>query len=373
MTIIQRRVFVGCLILLSLYVFLFPTWKGFRVSQVVGLERNRAPIWNPPSYGTSSPESGFWNWTRNPVRWPFFQPPKNQLGYVEIAVGRTLARWTFGMMIFGLIFRVTSKVYRSNPPDRIISIGWSVTIGLGVAWLGLLVIPLLLTVLSAETETFATGIFTVGALGGLAFGIWRNFTYRNGKSNGQESAGKAGESSPVGTTVGTRVGTRVALKARSKIILVSRVASLMALLAACISAALSGLGLNLEIAGILLLVSFAVFSCVELDRWRLGWGGVVLCGLTLLWVFMACYVAIQGTARFDVFGASVFSICIGAPMFATGTLLFFSAERRVSVLDYAWWIEFVLAVSVAVFFLFYTGHSVERIMHEWLEWIGLDF
>jgi hypothetical protein len=217
------------------------------------------------------------------------------------------------------------------------------------------------TVIPAEAEILAIMILLIGSLNGLAFGTWRNVKNRNRTP----ICGSATESLPV--------SARIALKGRSKIILVSRVAGAISLLGAFVCAILTGLGLDPSIAEILLAVSIMVFSCVELDRWRPGWGGIVLCGLTFISVFVISCFAIDDTYGFKVFDAAFFSFLIGAPMFAIGTLLFLSAERQLSGLDYVWWIEFVLAVAVAGYFLFHTGGSIERIVHdELLKWLGLN-
>lgn len=360
MTNIPTKLFIGCLIIWSTYVMLFPTWKAYGHSQEVGLVRQHAPIWFPPSPDSSSNSSSFWTWTGNSVRWPFFPKPTDRPSYVEIALGRTVVRWTIGVMLLGSIFRIASQVFRSKPRDGIISAGWSVTIGLGLAWIVLLVVPVFSSVLEDAPETMSVGILMSGAIVGLVYGIWRN--YRGGKRS--ERHWKKSESSPT--------SLRVALMGRSKIILVSRLIGGISLLAAGGATLLAGLGLDLAIAKFLLAASVAVFACVEVDRWKPGWGGISLCGLAFILDFTACYISIHKTFGFDVYVGGLISLCLGVPLFAIGTLLFFSAQRPRSWLDQVWWYLFVMAIGVGGLFIFFTSGSIETIMHQsWLKRLQL--
>ena len=307
MALLQRKIYISGLIVWLLYVFLVSTWIPRSHSQVVGL-------------------------------------------------GRDFARWSIGIIILGMIFRVTSQVYRSKAPDPIISTGWSVTLSLVLAWLSILAIPMFSTVIPAETEILTVTILSVGALGGLVFGIWQNVKNRNRLQARREEIDLSS------------VCRRFALKGRKQFLFVSRVMSALALMSACVCAVLSGLGLAPLIAGTLLFASIAVFSCIELDRWKPGWGGIVLCGLALIATVVISLFCIHDTFGFEVFVAALSSSCVGFPMFVIGTLLFLSAERRLSRLDYVWWVEFILAEIVTGYFLWHTGASIERIALEWLHW-----
>ncbi len=342
MAVLQRKIYVSGLIMWLLYVFLFPTWIGYSHSQVVGLECNHAPIWNAPS----------------PIRWPW--SIGDQASFAKIAFGRVFVRWSIGIIFFGLFLGVTSQVYRSKVPDPVISTGLSVTLGLLIAWMFILALGLF-SMGPAETEVLLITILSAGALGGLVNGIRQNQKSRYRLKSRPEVIALSA------------AATRFALKGRIRILFVARVVAALALIIACVCAVLSGLGLDPKIAGTWLFASIAVFSCIKLDRWQPGWGGIVLCGLALISVVMISFFFVLEPPRFDVFALALSCLCVGFPMFVIGTLLFLSAQRQLSRLDYVWWIEFVLAAIVTGYFLWHTGATIERIAIEWLHWnLGLD-
>ena len=58
---------------------------------------------------------------------------------------------------------------------------------------------------------------------------------------------------------------------------------------------------------------------------------------------------------FAIHDAAHGSLCLALPMFAIGTLLFFSGMRRGSRVDWLWWILLVLAGMVMGYFLWRVG------------------
>ena len=98
----------------------------------------------------------------------------------------------------------------------------------------------------------------------------------------------------------------------------------------------------------------AVLPCTLFDMWKPGYGGIVLCGLSVIEVLVITLNNIREWG-FAVYDAALGSLCLAVPMFALGTLIFFSGKPHVPWLKWAWWIEVLLAASVTGYFLWHVG------------------
>ena len=107
------------------------------------------------------------------VRWPW-QPP-SQHEHVELALARVFARLSVGILVLGFIFRGVNRISPSEKPDALLSIAWSISLSLVIAWLCIYALAAF-TMGYAATDPVVVGVLSFGALTGLTYGLrthWR--------------------------------------------------------------------------------------------------------------------------------------------------------------------------------------------------------
>jgi hypothetical protein len=138
----------------SLYCVLFPIWVG-PSHLSLPTDQVRAPIWSPP------PRADM----HNVVRWPWQQTSH---ACVDFAVVRNCASWTLGLFLLGLIYRGFSWNRPLKKPDLILSIGWSVSLSLVLAWVCIL--PTLFPFIRPN-GTLTITVLCVGIIAGSIVGL----------------------------------------------------------------------------------------------------------------------------------------------------------------------------------------------------------
>lgn len=147
------------------YVTCWPSWSGrsylsndrigsrgeVRQSGSFGLDRNQAPLWNPPVSAGRFPAS---------VRWPW-QPARP--GYlVEPNLSRTADRISFGVILLGLAFVALSRLSAEGRRSQLVQIALYLSLGQILAWVILVAVHATPLVLVLNTAAVLT-IYSAGA------------------------------------------------------------------------------------------------------------------------------------------------------------------------------------------------------------------
>ena len=143
------------------------TWHSGGVFGLRGASgfHKRAPIWSPPMAHSDAIHPS--------VRWPWQSP--SQHAHVEIALARVFARWSVGIIVLGFIFRGVNWIRPSEKPDALLSIAWSISLSLVIAWLCIFALAAF-SMGYAATDPIVVGVLSFGALAGLMYGFgahWR--------------------------------------------------------------------------------------------------------------------------------------------------------------------------------------------------------
>ena len=85
-----------------------------------------------------------------------------------------------------------------------------------------------------------------------------------------------------------------------------------------------------------------------------AYGGIFLCVLAMIEVGVITLYNNRAWG-FAVHDAALGSLVLALPMFAIGTLLFFSGQARASWMKWLWWIDLVLVATVMAYFLWCVG------------------
>jgi hypothetical protein len=157
-------IYLAGVALWSLCCVLFPIWVGRHAVYGVPTEQVRAPIWSPP------PEAGMYN----AVRWPW-QRPSHTHDYHDFAVMRNCFSWTLGLFLLGLIYRGVSWIRPLKNPDIILSIGWSVSLSLVLAWL--CIFPTLFPFIIPKA-TLTVALLTIAIIAGPIVGVGTHWYMR---------------------------------------------------------------------------------------------------------------------------------------------------------------------------------------------------
>ena len=154
------------------------------------------------------------------------------------------------------------------------------------------------------------------------------------------------------------------MKARNPILIASLVTGTLALLGASLFA-VAGAGIygspfagnfdeNVTLLLVLLCGPVAILPCTLLDWWKAAYGGIVLCVLAIIEVGV---ISLYNDREwgFAMHDAALGSLVLALPMFAIGTLLFFSGQPRAAWLNWLWWIALIVVAIVMCYFLWWVG------------------
>jgi hypothetical protein len=171
---LQRTIYVSGALLWMLYGLLFPTWVssfnvwlppeqgGWRSSRG---RYERAPIWRPPMPASDALHPS--------VRWPW--QPISQRDHFELAIAAILARWSAGIIVLGFVFRGLNWIRHSEEPDALLSIAWSLSLSLIIAWLCIIALAAF-SMGYAATDPVVIDVLLCGTMAGLIYGLgthWR--------------------------------------------------------------------------------------------------------------------------------------------------------------------------------------------------------
>jgi hypothetical protein len=208
MILLQRTLYCVGLLLWLLCVALHPTWVGRSYSPddprnpgiwsedgVFGLQgadgvRKWAPVWSPPRAHSSVIATS--------VRWPWQRP--NQYHHVELSLSSIASRLSVGLLVLGLILRGANWISRPREPDLLVSVAWSVSLSLVIAWLCIVAIVAFTCGYGATDSVIAT-ILAFGTVAGLIYGIATSWHCRSRSTTTAALTGRViQESSQTGTT-----------------------------------------------------------------------------------------------------------------------------------------------------------------------------
>jgi len=171
---LQRTIYVCGVLLWMLYGLLFPTWvSSFNVwlpPEQGGWQSSRghyerAPIWRPPMPASDALHPS--------VRWPW--QPISQRDHFELAIAAILARCSAGIIVLGFVFRGLNWIRHSEEPDALLSIAWSLSLSLVIAWLCIIALAAF-SMGYAATDPVVIDVLLCGTMAGLIYGLgthWR--------------------------------------------------------------------------------------------------------------------------------------------------------------------------------------------------------
>ena len=99
---------------------------------------------------------------------------------------------------------------------------------------------------------------------------------------------------------------------------------------------------------------FAILPLTLFDTWKPGWGGLLLCGSAVVDVGMICLNNIYMNG-FSVYNAVTASASIALPVFAIGSLVYFSGRKESTWSIWIWGFMLALLILAAIFFAFKIG------------------
>lgn len=142
---LYRWLYLSFLIAVIVWNFLYPPWVGrmyyqgfsesgkWNRSGSFGIDRRRAPIWNPPK----AAGRGIAFSVRYP--WEQISSPNS----VEINMGVITLRISFAVFLLGPIFGGIHHFKKSSTPDLVLQIAWALSLTLLIAFPGLFLIAIL--------------------------------------------------------------------------------------------------------------------------------------------------------------------------------------------------------------------------------------
>jgi hypothetical protein len=178
MILLQRTLYCACLVLWVLYVGLCPTWVGRFYSPddpsnpstwygggVFGLQdgdgaRKRSPIWSPPRAHSAVIDPS--------VRWPWQRPSRR--AHVELALGKMVSQLSLGVLVLGVVLRGVNWIRRPRESDVLVSVAWSISLSLVIAWLCIFAI-VAFTFSYGATDGVIVTVLALGGLVGFVYGI----------------------------------------------------------------------------------------------------------------------------------------------------------------------------------------------------------
>ncbi|MEE3367745.1 MAG: hypothetical protein VX346_00235 [Planctomycetota bacterium] len=174
----HRRIYVCGFLLWIASGTLFPTWLGRSYSHVnhrnPGKWRNnglfrlqnssgyykRGPLFDPPQAASTS--------LKATVRWPW-QRPRNS-HHVELAWAKVISQWSVGTIALGVVLWIINRRQPSKQPDLLLSIAWSTSLSLIIAWLCIFVLAAFSMGYAATDTVVASGL-ALGVVAGVGFGL----------------------------------------------------------------------------------------------------------------------------------------------------------------------------------------------------------
>lgn len=176
MTLNRQIVFIGCLILWTLYGFLYPTWVGTmymrdsdgsnnrRFISVTGLPggnttHQMSPLWSSPKLNENAP--------RGLIRWPLQKPYSSN--HVELDLTSIFVRWSLGVIVWGLACRLFAWLRPSDTFDPVLALAWPISICVAMAYVCLYTLAVM-TMGYALIGPIINGFILVGLLSGLSYG-----------------------------------------------------------------------------------------------------------------------------------------------------------------------------------------------------------